>query len=437
MSNREIDIAGIRAAALVYADERARAVAERRAYVARMLQASEADDFAFVDDVSYEFLVAKHVGNYSTRLLKQWLLAELMHLNARYYNVLHRTGVKRRVGTLALPNDRVSLERRYAAARRWNGELLQQLEGDPAAAWTIERKRGGGAMKRRIAELRGAIEVELALREKEGTTYQLWGEQRSEHEVYLKSLERPPAEAVIGPRVIPVYPRAHSLAAAKSVRAAAAAKHAIDYCINSAVCAASSKSTSNYYVSPADGSRSGYPQQASAAADADMVREAKRDAYAEGLRAAMKSNEEGIISELGLDKIRRVTPIRHLKARLVLASSKRDQEEVNNIAEVLARKIANKRRIRKKRKANKKRNKEFVRAYVARLAGNASVISQDEDANPDEVPEAAAGATGDDMEDADDDVLSIDDVEAFFNEHEQNEDEPPSPGAGGANIIVA
>ena len=41
------------------------------------------------------------------------------------------------------------------------------------------------------------------------------------------------------------------------------------------------------------------------------------------------------------------------------------------------------------------------------------------------------------MEDDDDDFLSIDDVEAFFNEHEQNEDEPISPGAGGANMIVS
>ena len=54
----------------------------------RILRDSEADDFAFVDDVTYEFLVAKHVGNYSTCLLVQWQLAELMHLNARYYITL-------------------------------------------------------------------------------------------------------------------------------------------------------------------------------------------------------------------------------------------------------------------------------------------------------------------------------------------------------------
>ena len=75
---------------------------------------------------------------------------------------MHRTGVRRRVGQLTLPNDRASLERRLAAARWWNSELLQQLRADPAAAWTIERTRGGGAMKRRIVELRGDIEVELA-----------------------------------------------------------------------------------------------------------------------------------------------------------------------------------------------------------------------------------------------------------------------------------
>ena len=132
--NMEHKKEGERAAALVHADARARAAAKRRAYVARILQASEADDFAFVDDVTYEFIAAKHVANYSTRLLVQWQFAEPMHLNARYDNALQLKGVERRVGALVFPNDRVSLMRRLAATRRWNDELLQQLRADPAAA---------------------------------------------------------------------------------------------------------------------------------------------------------------------------------------------------------------------------------------------------------------------------------------------------------------
>ena len=127
------------AAALVHANGRARAAAQRRAYVARMLREFEADDFPFVDDTTYEFLVAQHVGNYSTRLLLQWQVAELMHVNARYYNTLRGNNVKRRVGALSLPNERRSLERRYAAAYEWNVELLGEFQVNQAAAWTTAR----------------------------------------------------------------------------------------------------------------------------------------------------------------------------------------------------------------------------------------------------------------------------------------------------------
>ena len=94
----------------VYADGRARAAAEQRAYIARMIRDSYADGFSFFDNTMYEFLVAKHVGNYSTRLLVQWRLAELMHLNARYYSMIKDAGVRRREGTLSITNDRKSLE---------------------------------------------------------------------------------------------------------------------------------------------------------------------------------------------------------------------------------------------------------------------------------------------------------------------------------------
>ena len=65
-----------------------------------------------------------------------------------------------------------------------------------------------------------------------------------------------------------------------------------------------------------------------------------------------------------------------------------------------------------------------MRAYVACLAENASVIAQDEPANPDDVPES--GTEGANV-DEDDDVVSIDDVITFFHGQQQNEDEPPPP----------
>ena len=50
-----------------------------------MFRASEADGFVFADDTIYELLVAKHVGCYSTRLLLQWQVIELIYTSARYY----------------------------------------------------------------------------------------------------------------------------------------------------------------------------------------------------------------------------------------------------------------------------------------------------------------------------------------------------------------
>ena len=116
----------------------------------------------------------------------------------------------------------------------------------------------------------------------------------------------------------------------------------------------------------------------------------------------MKRKEQEIIAELGLREMRRVTPIKHPKVRLVLTSSRKDQEEVNDVAEVLVKKTASKQRINKRKRNKKRRNKEFVRAYIACLAENAIVIAPNEPANPDDVPKAAAGATGDVMEDNDD-----------------------------------
>ena len=52
MSSHEGDMGKPRATALLYADDRARAAAQLRAYVARMLRDSEADNFAFMDDVT-------------------------------------------------------------------------------------------------------------------------------------------------------------------------------------------------------------------------------------------------------------------------------------------------------------------------------------------------------------------------------------------------
>ena len=62
------------------------------------LRESEADKFAFNDDATYEFLAVKHGRSYTSSMLLQWQLGELMHVNASLYNVLKNTGVKRRVG---------------------------------------------------------------------------------------------------------------------------------------------------------------------------------------------------------------------------------------------------------------------------------------------------------------------------------------------------
>ena len=156
------------AAAFVYADDRARAAAERYAYVARVLRESEAYELAFVDDVSYEFLVAKNIGNYSMMLLVQWQLAEMIHLNARYCNALQRKGLKRRVGALSFPNGREVLKRRLASAKLWHAQLLAELEKYQAAAWSVARTKGSDAMKRRIATLREKIEAEIGQRERDG-----------------------------------------------------------------------------------------------------------------------------------------------------------------------------------------------------------------------------------------------------------------------------
>ena len=48
----------------------------------------------------------------------------------------------------------------------------------------------------------------------------------------------------------------------------------------------------------------------------------------------------------------------------------------------------------KKKRDNKKKIKEFVRAYVAHLAGNASVIAPDEPANPDDLPDPPRATAG-------------------------------------------
>ena len=152
-------------------------------------------------------------------------------------------------------------------------------------------------MNCRIAELRGAIDVELAQRKKDGIFYELWGEQRSQHEVYLKSLERRPAEVVIEPWVIPVYPRAHSLAAAKSFWSSAAAKYGVDFCIDVAVPVGYSKSTSLYPSVPNMGNGDTLDSFTCTTADANAAREAERDVYAAKIRTAIAGEIEKIIRE--------------------------------------------------------------------------------------------------------------------------------------------
>ena len=193
---------------------------------------------------------------------------------------------------------------------------------------------------------------------------------------------------MIRARVMPVYPRARSLGAAMSARPTATVKQVIDHCIDTVVCVALRKDNSSY-SNVQESSTGDVLPHCAYASNANAEREAERDVYATKLRAAMERKEQNIIAELVLSEIRRITPIKHLKARLVLVYSRKDQKKVDSIAKVLERKIANKRRMNKKKRDNKKRNKRYVRVNVASSAENVSVIAANESANSDVVPEPA------------------------------------------------
>ena len=109
-------------------------------------------------------------------------MVELIHTNARHYNMLRGSGVERRVGAFSLPNDQRSLERRYAASNAWNVDLLDQIQINYAAAWTIARVKGDGVMKRRIAVLRDEIDTKIKKHKRDGIYYELWGDERNEYE---------------------------------------------------------------------------------------------------------------------------------------------------------------------------------------------------------------------------------------------------------------
>ena len=111
----------------------------------------------------------------------------------------------------------------------------------------------------------------------------------------------------------------------------------------------------------------------SATADTNTSREADRDGYAAKIRTFMAGEIKEIIRQQDLNKMKRIHPVRELRARLDLAMSKRDQGAVDRISTSLAWKIAKKDVLISRREITRNVTKSFC-ALVSRALPEMRVL---------------------------------------------------------------
>ena len=228
-------------------------------------------------------------------------------------------------------------------------------------------------MKPRFAGLCDAVRAELEQRQKDGILYEIRGDERNEHVKHMKALEFCPDAAKIQPQVIFVFPGAFSKVNAMRARAPAAAQQILENCVNSAISSGNIEQMSNNLSLPSSSAHDLSAPQATPAADAVAAGEAESDVTAAKLRMASDGEIQDIIREQGLNNMKRIRPIRELRAGLQQDMSKRDQETFERIPATLVSRIVNKKSNNKKTKEEKNVTINFwVSFYHAWLKVKAS-----------------------------------------------------------------
>ena len=276
--------------------------------------------------------------------------------------------------------------------------LSVQVEMDVEARDTAARRHGSGKLKRLLRSLKSAIEAELTKRKQEGTLRTKWGCELSDHERWLKSMERSLVPARSDPNVD------------RMVHAVATASSSINPVSTAAIAAGLAR------VSLREASNAA-AENAQELVSGETAEENRRKRNAEHLRLVtqtlrarsarrlpplsvpvevidpirgvdyrskstfkyLERTSQRIARNEGLNLKRKPTTLEYFQMRHTQARIEGNQGEITQYGNAIAKVKANNTRKNQRRRANRKANREYRRAYIANLAGNMSDVDDDEE----------------------------------------------------------